>query len=165
MIKNNGLNTGNLALSGFIFLRVISPHLTTMAMQLDGNVRSSLLLVAKVIQSISNEASTAKDSNIKCIEDFVEKNRAAVYRWYDEFTAVSDDDAAHLVPIVSPEEATREVPILARILVENYATFFRLGYPANRQFAVDLARTVIGVQSPTSWSVKTKFVNPVKNHK
>lgn len=161
MIKSNGLNTGNLALSGFIFLRVISPHLTTMAMQLDGNARSSLLSVAKVIQSIANEASSSRDSNFKCIDDFIETNRSAVYRWYDEFTNVSSVDVARLVPIVTPEEATREIPALSRLLAENYLTFFKIGYSANRQFAVDLAKSLIGVQSPTSWSVNHVFNNPL----
>lgn len=159
MTKSCGLNTGNLSLSGFIFLRVISPHLTTMAMQLEGPPRMSLLLVAKAIQTIANEATTGKDSNFKSIADFVETNRAAVYKWYDEFTDVSDEDVANLTPLVSHEEVNRDFPILARILVENYPIFFRVGYTGNKQFAVDLAKVIIGVQSPTSWSVNHVFKN------
>ena len=88
MTRLDGAAVGNLSLSGFIFLRLICPYITSFVVRTDSNdVRRALLNTAKLLQTIANEAvSTIKEAKFSTFTTFIAENRALVYRWYDELT-------------------------------------------------------------------------------
>lgn len=86
--KVDGAMAGNLSLSGFIFLRLICPFITSFVTRVDkAPARRTLLNTAKMLQAISNEAmSSVNEIKYKAFMDLIRENKILVYKWYDDLT-------------------------------------------------------------------------------
>lgn len=84
----DGTSAGNLMLSGFIFLRIICPYITSYVPRTHNEYnRRALLNTAKILQTIANEAMLInKDTRFSIFNSFISENRVLIYKWYDDLT-------------------------------------------------------------------------------
>eukprot|EP00002_Diphylleia_rotans_P029907 TRINITY_DN6112_c0_g1_i3.p1 TRINITY_DN6112_c0_g1~~TRINITY_DN6112_c0_g1_i3.p1 ORF type:complete len:274 (+),score=70.57 TRINITY_DN6112_c0_g1_i3:345-1166(+) len=114
------------AVGAFLFLRLISPALTSP--ELSGvateapsaQTRRTLVLITKVIQNIANGVHFgAKEDFMKSMNDVIEQNMNKTREFLNDMTLIPERIDEH-IPLTTPEEAEKvDLPILHRYFVSH----------------------------------------------
>eukprot|EP00727_Mastigamoeba_balamuthi_P009385 m51a1_g5069 putative ras gtpase activation domain-containing protein (577) ;mRNA; f:144551-146621 len=117
--KEGNANAGELAVGGFVLLRLYCPGITAAAasgilpQEPTGPQQRALVLVAKALQAIANGTVGTKEPFMKLLEPYISRASQRIRRWYDELTSVTEADLDRYAASVRRDETrAADLPLI-----------------------------------------------------
>jgi len=141
---------------GFVFLRWICPAIVSPAAYSltqetpDSAQQRRLILIAKLLQNLSNDAYFEKEEYMSSLNGFLDSNRDKLNQFFDALLTTPEEEKCYSLPV---HKSITYFEVIAKYLSENYATIRQelMSYSTNLKLTQDM--DAVNPKSSSGFSV------------